>query len=47
MKTRLNIVLLAVGLLFCQAASAQDTKSQFNPIEHAVISQTIAPDARD
>ena len=26
--------------------SAQDTKSQFNPIEHAVISQTIAPDAR-
>ena len=25
---------------------AQDTKSQFNPIEHAVISQTIAPDAR-
>ena len=28
------------------AASAQDTKSQFNPIEHAVISQTIAPDAR-
>ena len=46
MKTRLNIVLLAVGLLFCQATSAQDTKSQFNPIEHAVISQTIAPDAR-
>ena len=28
------------------AVSAQDTKSQFNPIEHAVISQTIAPDAR-
>ena len=25
---------------------AQDTKSQFNPIEYAVISQTIAPDAR-
>ena len=25
---------------------AQDTKSQFNPIDHAVISQTIAPDAR-
>ena len=25
---------------------AQDTKSQFNPVEHAVISQTIAPDAR-
>ena len=28
------------------AVSAQDTKSDFNPIEHAVISQTIAPDAR-
>ena len=28
------------------AVSAQDTKSQFNPVEHAVISQTIAPDAR-
>lgn len=27
-------------------AQAQDTKSQFNPIEHAVVSQTIAPDAR-
>ena len=25
---------------------AQDTKSEFNPIEHAVVSQTIAPDAR-
>ena len=33
---------LCLGL----TASAQDTKSQFNPIEHAVISQTIAPDAR-
>ena len=26
--------------------SAQDSKSQFRPIDHAVISQTIAPDAR-
>ena len=25
---------------------AQDSKSQFRPIDHAVISQTIAPDAR-
>ena len=25
---------------------AQDTKSQYHPINHAVISQTIAPDAR-
>ena len=27
-------------------AMAQDAKSQFRPIDHAVISQTIAPDAR-
>ena len=39
-------------LSFCLLAflplnvAAQDTKSQFNPVEHAVISQTIAPDAR-
>ena len=32
--------------LLPSVASAQDSKSQFNPIEHAVISQTIAPDAR-
>ena len=33
-------------LLAVLTAQAQDTKSQFNPIEHAVVSQTIAPDAR-
>ena len=33
-------------LLLVVTAKAQDTKSQFNPIEHAVVSQTIAPDAR-
>ncbi len=33
-------------LLLIVTAKAQDTKSQFNPIEHAVVSQTIAPDAR-
>ena len=33
-------------LLTAMTTSAQDTKSQFNPVEHAVISQTIAPDAR-
>jgi len=31
---------------FISKALAQDTKSQYNPIDHAVISQTIAPDAR-
>lgn len=33
-------------LLLTLMVKAQDTKSQFNPIEHAVVSQTIAPDAR-
>ena len=33
-------------LLLAITMQAQDTKSQFNPIEHAVVSQTIAPDAR-
>lgn len=33
-------------LLLATTLHAQDTKSQFNPIEHAVVSQTIAPDAR-
>lgn len=33
-------------LMLVVTAKAQDTKSQFNPIEHAVVSQTIAPDAR-
>lgn len=33
-------------LLLAITVKAQDTKSQFNPIEHAVVSQTIAPDAR-
>ncbi len=39
-----NIIWL---LLFLPVTSyAQDTKSQFNPVEFALISQTIAPDAR-
>ena len=45
MKTT-RIVITAVCLLLGFISHAQDTKSQFNPIEHAVISQTIAPDAR-
>ena len=45
MKTT-KIVTTAICLLLGLSAHAQDTKSQFNPIEHAVISQTIAPDAR-
>ena len=37
---------MACCLFLGMTAGAQDTKSQFNPIQHAVISQTIAPDAR-
>jgi hypothetical protein len=46
MKTNLKITIMAVFLLMALTASAQDSKSQFRPINHAVISQTIAPDAR-
>jgi len=41
-----RIITMALGLLIGLTAQGQDTKSAFNPIEHAVISQTIAPDAR-
>ncbi len=33
-------------MLLTTGAAAQEKLSQFNPVEHAVISQTIAPDAR-
>jgi len=46
MKTTMKILTTAACLAVVLAVKAQDTKSQFNPIEHAVISQTIAPDAR-
>ena len=36
-----------MAALFCVMSSvAQDKLNQFNPVEHAVVSQTIAPDAR-
>lgn len=44
MKQRLLTILVA--LLAVAGVKAQDKISQFNPVEHAVISQTIAPDAR-
>ena len=46
MKTITKIIMMAACLCAVPTMKAQDTKSQFNPIEHAVISQTIAPDAR-
>ena len=42
----MKIIVMAVCLMVAQTMWGQDTKSDFNPIEHAVISQTIAPDAR-
>lgn len=41
-----RILLAAVCMMFAAGATAQDKLSQFNLVEHAVISQTIAPDAR-
>lgn len=42
----INIYSAIAFLMLAVTVQAQDTKSQFNPIEHAVVSQTIAPDAR-
>ena len=46
MKTTIKIMVTAVCVMVTQTLWGQDTKSQYNPIDHAVISQTIAPDAR-
>ncbi|MBR4565646.1 MAG: type IX secretion system outer membrane channel protein PorV [Prevotella sp.] len=47
MKKIIYNSLLVVGIMMAQNVSADDYKtSTFNPVEHAVISQTIAPDAR-
>ncbi len=49
MNKKLNIQILAfvLWLLAVGSAKADDEKlTSFNPVEHAVISQTIAPDAR-
>lgn len=41
-----KIIMILVCLALAIGAKAQDKMSEFNPVEHAVISQTIAPDAR-
>ncbi len=46
MNTTNRIYLAAFCLLAGLTAKAQKTDGTYNPIEHAVISQTIAPDAR-
>ena len=39
-------LLFFVFYFLFSVVQAQDSKSQYHPINHAVISQTIAPDAR-
>ena len=46
MMNKVKILLIAMMMATTANGWAQDGKSQFNPIDHAVISQTIAPDAR-
>ncbi|UKK48096.1 type IX secretion system outer membrane channel protein PorV [Prevotella sp. E9-3] len=47
MKTISKLFLTIAVVFFAQLVYADDYKtSTFNPVEHAVISQTIAPDAR-
>lgn len=46
MKNSLKTVMIFLGLLLASGVAAQDKLNQFNPVDHAVISQTIAPDAR-
>lgn len=46
MMNKVKILLIAMLMATAANCWAQDGKSQFNPIDHAVISQTIAPDAR-
>lgn len=43
---RLTIVILSLIAAFSNAVAEDDKLSEFNQVEHAVISQTIAPDAR-
>ena len=46
MMNKVKILLIAMLMATTANGWAQNGKSQFNPIDHAVISQTIAPDAR-
>ena len=46
MKYCFRILSLIICLFAIVGAKAQDKLNAFNPVEHAVISQTIAPDAR-
>lgn len=46
MNRIIRIILVVLCFFASMAAKAQDKLNEFNPVEHAVISQTIAPDAR-
>lgn len=46
MNRIIRIIPVVLCFLASMAAKAQDKLNEFNPVEHAVISQTIAPDAR-
>ena len=46
MNKSFRIVSMFLLTLFAITASAQDKKDIFNPVNHAVTSQMIAPDAR-
>ena len=46
MKKIYKIFILGCLALMASEVKAQDKKDLFNPVNYAVISQTIAPDAR-
>lgn len=46
MIRKLKITLVALAVLVSMNVKAQDKRSMFNPIHTALVSQTIAPDAR-
>ena len=46
MKFHLRLYAALLCLSLAAAGRAEEKLSEFNPVEHAVISQTIAPDAR-
>lgn len=46
MKRTYKIFILGCLALMASEVKAQDKKDLFNPVNYAVISQTIAPDAR-
>lgn len=46
MKNSIKTILIFICILITTGAKAQEKLNRLNPVEHAVISQTIAPDAR-